>query len=123
MEQQTRVVIVNRSITFAHVSPSAHAIPQPPQFIASCATHAPPQQSSPRAMPAGAAHSSVPQRQAPIVHVVPAGHMRPHMPQLASSPVVSTQRPPQQPCPIGHAAPVPGHTHMPIEHVSPLAHA
>jgi len=58
-----------------------------------------------------------------MLQVVPPGHMRPHMPQLASSIVVSLQAPPQQPCPVGHAMPVAPHPHIPIVHVSPLAHA
>lgn len=102
---------------------ASHIMPQPPQLLLSCATHAPPQQSCPRLMPEGAAHSDVPQRQRPMLHVVPPGHIRPHMPQFASSIVVSTHAPPQQPWPVPHAMPVVPQPHMPIVQVSPLAQA
>ncbi len=59
--------------------------------------------------------------QAPVQHSWLAVHVRPHAPQCATEPFVSTHEPPQQVVPPVHAGWVP-HWQTPATHDSPVAH-
>lgn len=59
---------------------------------------------------------------APLMHTLPDLHVAPHLPQLAESVLVSTQRPPHVTCPGGQVL-VGTHAVLPATEVVPLGHA
>ncbi|MCB9595307.1 MAG: hypothetical protein H6719_21490 [Sandaracinaceae bacterium] len=117
-----------------HISPVWQATPQPPQLFWSAVVlrHEEPQHTEPGA-PVHTGPKVLPQRQIPDPQVSPVAHIRPHVPQFASSVPVFTQLVPQHSCDEEEHASAPGveeprvvpHSHRSSAalQVSPAPHA